>query len=165
MVDGEQTYGQFVVARTREIVEDVTMNLPTENEDGDPIIVPFPETLVWGDSRQDKLLTSDVGQDWGPHLPDLVGRMAKEGVMLVLGVSSDLGMAVQEPLFGMVADLAASMYARGYMIGLLGGADAAPDDVDMEEYLRNVETDIDEQVEKLNGLMESFEFDDEGETE
>lgn len=149
----EETYGEFVVSTVREIVAEVGMNLPTEDENGEPIIIPFPETLVWGDSRQERLLSDEVGVEWGPHLPDLVGRMAKEGVMLILGISSELGLAVHEPVFSMVADLGASMYARGYMIGLLAGADGAPEDANMEEYLHNVQVDIDEQIARLGEIM------------
>lgn len=164
MVDEVQTVGEQILNVVRGIIDDVTLNLPTTNDNEETIIVPWPDTLVYGDASRKSLLEGDVYTEWEPHLADLTARIAKEGVLLMLGVAGDLGMTPTDSVFAMFADVAASMYARGYMIGLIDGADGAPDDEGMEEYLEAVRVDIDRQIEEMGGLLAIFD-DENGETE
>ena len=161
MVDGgDNTYGEAIVAVVRQIIAEVTMPLPVTVDDGDSTMVPFPETLVWGDGERQKLLATSEYADWKEHLPDLTKLMAKEGVLLVLSSLPQIGINVEDPLFGLMGDLIASFYTRGYMIGLLAGPDGVPNDERMEEYLTEVQEDIDRQVEEqqpyLEGLVDDY---------
>lgn len=165
MVREVETVGEQIVNVVQGIINDVTLNLPADGgEDGEATIVPWPETLVWGDDSRKSLLESEVYKEWEVHLPDLTARMAKEGVLLMLGIAGDLGLAPTDDLFNVLADIAASMYARGYMIGLLEGPDGAPADEPMDKYLAAVRIDIDRQVEEMGGLLTIFD-DETGETE
>lgn len=165
----EETYGQFLIRRVNEIVEDVVMALPADDDDGAEVI-PFPQTLLYGDEGRKELLEGEVYADWAALLPDLAGRMAKEGVLLVLSALPTVGIQIQDPLFALIADLNASFYARGYLVGLLAGADGAPDNDEMDDYLLRVQVDVDNQITALEdldveGLGIEFTFTDEGETE
>lgn len=162
----EGTYGEFIVERVREIVEDVQMALPVgDGEDGSTEFIPFPDTLLYGDVLRSSTLESETYADWAAHLPDLVGRMAKEGVLLVLSALPEVGIQVESDTFALIADLSASFYARGYMIGMLEGADGAPSDAQMEEYLVRLQEDVDRQVAAMNQIETLLENIDEEETE
>lgn len=142
-----QTYGQWVEAKIRHIFNEATLAIVAPDE----TLVPFPRTAVWGDPRRGKVL-DDYTPEMMDDLRERCEAIALEGVLLVLGSLPQSGWAPDDPVFVMVADLAATFYVRGYILGIEQGVNAPIPMEDLNEYIRSVVTYVDQQVAELEGL-------------
>ena len=135
------TFGEFVMGQIQEALDLTILPIP----DADGVLVPYPETLVYADPHHNGMIRGEVWNEWQPHLDDLLTRVALDGVLLSIGALQQMGVEVTTHNFLPLADLMASFYARGYLIGLLEGPDGAAPYERMDTYKEQLKADLDEQ--------------------